>query len=260
MTDWQIITGDCLKELDGIEATSARLIFVDCPYNIGIDYGDHHDDRMPDSEYADWCYEWLVRAWDVLSPDGSFWLLANHEWSPRLRIAMEQIGYHYRQTITWYETFGVACTGKFNRCSRPLLWMTKSKDRFVFNADAVRTPSARQLKYADKRANPKGKILDDVWQISRVCGTFKERIKGFPTQLPIKLLRNVVGCASDPGDLVVDFFSGSATTGAACIELGRRYIGIEKGEQWAELSRKRLEAMNDSTGSRLCPKLAPPNC
>jgi site-specific DNA-methyltransferase (adenine-specific) len=226
-----------------MEPGAPRLAFADLPYNIGIDYGDHHNDRMKPADYLAWCRQWIAAAVRLLSPDGSMWLLCNHEWSARLQLAMEDAGLHYRQTITWYETFGVNCTRKFNRCSRPLLWMVRDPQRFVFNADAVRTESARQAKYQDKRANPKGKILDDVWVISRVAGTFKERIPGFPTQLPLELLRLVVGCASDPGDVVIDPFSGSATTGAACIELGRRYIGIEASEDFAERSRRRLASM-----------------
>jgi DNA modification methylase len=164
----------------------------------------------------------------------------------------ENIGFHIQPWIFWYETFGVNCTRKFNRCSRPLLWLVKNRKRFVFNADApeIRRLSDRQTKYNDARANPKGKLLDDVWQISRVCGTFNERIAGFPTQLPLELLRRVVACASCPGDLVVDPFSGSATTGAVCIEMGRHYRGIELSVEFAEMSRTRLRniAVTDPRG------------
>jgi site-specific DNA-methyltransferase (adenine-specific) len=79
-----------------------------------------------------------------------------------------------------------------------------------------------------------------VWRISRVCGTFRQRLPEFPTQLPLALLRRIVRTASDPGDLVVDPFSGWATTGVACVESGRRYLGIELRESFAEASRQRL--------------------
>jgi site-specific DNA-methyltransferase (adenine-specific) len=100
--------------------------------------------------------------------------------------------------------------------------------------------SARQAKYGDKRAVPTGKNLDDVWTISRVAGTHGQRIEGVPTQLPIELLRRVVGCASESGDLVVDPFNGSGTTGVACVELGRKYFGIDKSDRFASLARARL--------------------
>jgi hypothetical protein len=86
---------------------------------------------------------------------------------------MEDAGLSHRQTITWYETFGVNCTMKFNRCSRPLLWMVRNPRRFMFDPSAVRTSSARLGKYRDKRANLAGKILDDVWTIPRLAGTHR---------------------------------------------------------------------------------------
>src|SRR5262249_46230351 len=111
-----------------------------------------------------------------------------------------------------------------------------------FNREAVTRLSDRQTKYNDRRADPRGKIWDDVWVIPRLVGTAEERIPDFPTQLPLDLLRPIIGCASDPRDLVLDPFSGSATTGVAALELGRRYVGIEKREKFATLSRKRLAA------------------
>jgi site-specific DNA-methyltransferase (adenine-specific) len=157
---------------------------------------------------------------------------------------LERQGFTIRQWITWYETFGVNQANKFNRCSRPLLYCVKDPKRFVFHAGAVNRPSARQAKYRDKRADPGGKVWDDVWGINppipRLVENDKERLPDFPTQLPLGLLRPVVGCASDPGDVVVDPFSGSGTTGAACLELGRRFLGIEKVARFAELARARL--------------------
>jgi site-specific DNA-methyltransferase (adenine-specific) len=121
--------------------------------------------------------------------------------------------------------------------------------RFVFNRDAVTRPSDRQAKYADKRANPRGKLWDDVWGINppipRLTGTCNERIPGFPTQLPLRLLEPIVLCASEPGDLVVDPFCGSGTTGVAAIENKRRFIGIEKSDKFARLARLRLRGVSN---------------
>jgi DNA modification methylase len=242
MDQIRIIAGDCVEVLDTIEPGSARLVFADPPYNIGVDY-DRHDDQMEPVDYLAWCERWIRAAVRTLAPDGSLWLLVNHEWGWRLAgIAVDGAGLHLRQWLTWYESFGVNCTRKFNRCSRPLLWLVRDPGRFVFNPDAVRTESAR-LRYGDKRANPAGKILDDVWIIPRVAGTHRERIAGFPTQLPVELVSRIVACASQPDDLVIDPFSGSATTGIVCKELGRRYIGIELSEDYAERSRRRLASV-----------------
>jgi site-specific DNA-methyltransferase (adenine-specific) len=106
----------------------------------------------------------------------------------------------------------------------------------------VTRPSDRQTKYADKRAVDGGKIWDDVWQIPRLTGHAEERVPDFPTQLPIALVEPIVLCASMPGDLVVDPFSGSGTTGAAALSNGRKYVGIERSEKFIDLSQLRLQA------------------
>jgi DNA modification methylase len=241
-----ILEGDCLDVMPTLAAESARLVFADPPYNIGIDYGEHHDDRMPPAEYLDWCRRWIGEAARLLTPDGSMWVLINWEWADHFGLMLREAGLHRRRWIVWYETFGVNCSNNFNRTSRPLFHMVKDPrpGRCVFHKGAVNRPSDRQAKYNDPRADPDGKIWDDVWginpRIPRLVGNAKERIKGFPTQLPKKLLRPIIGCATDPGDLVVDPFSGSATTAYVATELGRRCIGIEESSRFARLSRLRL--------------------
>ena len=138
-----------------------------------------------------------------------------------------------------------------------LLLRRPTRSRFTFNADAVRVPSARQTTYADRRANPLGKLPDDTWvlrpqedgrlfrpeddtwYVSRVCGTFKERGE-HPCQMPEAVLERIVRVASNPGDLVLDPFAGSGTTLAAAKKLGRDYYGIELSENYVERIKDRL--------------------
>ena len=238
----RIIEGDCIVALSEMPPQSARLVVADPPYNIGVDYGAGAEaDRRPPAEYLAWCEEWLTGCRRVLTADGSLWLIINDEWAAHFLLACERLGFTRRNWLKWYETFGVNCSRKFNRCSRHILYFVRDPRSLVFHPEAVRRPSDRQTKYNDHRANPAGKILDDVWQVPRVAGTHRERIPGFPTQIPLIITRRIVGCASDPGDLVVDPFSGSASTGVAALELGRRYIGVELSSEYAELSRNRLE-------------------
>ncbi len=234
--------GDCLEELP--KAPKARLIFADPPYNQGVDYGNgKRADKLSRYDYLSWCRAWIDRCAGSLTPDGSLWVLISDEWADHFGIMLADVGLHRRNWIKWYETFGVNCTRKFNRTSRHLFHYVRDPKNFVFNREAVSRPSDRQAKYGDKRANPAGKVWDDVWQIPRVAGTHGERIKEFPTQLPLALLRPIVGCASDPGDLVLDPFSGSATTGVAAIELGRRFLGIETSKKYCGLAEERLAAV-----------------
>jgi site-specific DNA-methyltransferase (adenine-specific) len=235
MSDWTVAAGDCAEVMGAMEPGSVRLVFADPPYNIGIDYGNGAKaDRLPADEYLNWCRRWMAAAKRLLADDGSMWVLSDPRWAGRFQCILEDAGLYWWETIVWHETFGVYCEGKFGKDHRPLL---------RFN----RMPSARQTKYGDLRANPRGRVPSNVWTINRVCGTYNERLPGFPTQLPLKLLRQVVRTASDPGDLVVDPYSGSATTGVACLELGRRYVGIELNPDFAQWSRERLHKI-DSPG------------
>lgn len=240
---WRIVEGDCIEQLEALEAGSARLVFADPPYNIGIDYGDGPQaDRLPDEQYLAWCQRWMRACLRVLTPDGSLWVMIGDEYAGEYACLLKRLGLSIRNWIKWYETFGVNCTNKFNRCSRHIFYCVRDPRRFVFNAEAVSRPSDRQRKYGDKRADPGGKVWDDVWTIPRLVGTSAERIPDFPTQIPLAITRAIVGCASDPGDLVIDPFAGSASTGVAAIELGRRFIGIEKNRRFCELARLRLKA------------------
>lgn len=244
--DFRIIAGDCLEELAKLDAGSAGLCFADPPYNVGIDYGDGEAaDRLPDDAYLAWCRSWFDQVRRVLAGDGAFWLLCGYEYADLLAVELRRAGFHRRSWLTWYETFGVCNSSRsnFSRTSRPLFYCVKDPRRFCWNADAVSRPSDRQTKYDDARADPAGKVWDDVWQIPRVAGTFGERVPGFPTQLPLALLLPVIGATSDPGDLVLDPFNGSGTTGEAAIRLGRRYLGIEKQPEFARLALQRLKGV-----------------
>lgn len=239
---WRIITGDCRAHLGITER--ARLIFADPPYNIGIDYGDGAKaDDLPRAEFVQFCSEWLAVCHSRLTDDGSLWVLIGDEFAAEMGCLLRDHEFHRRAWIKWYEAFGVNQPNNFNRCSRHVFYCVKNPKRFVFNPDAVNRPSDRQKKYGDRRADPSGKIWDDVWMIPRLVGTASERIPDFPTQLPVELLTPIIGCASEPGDLVLDPFNGSGTTGAAALTAGRRYIGIEKSEEFARLSRLRLRSI-----------------
>ena len=245
---WEVRCGDCLAELAKVEAGSVHLVFADPPYNIGIDYGEGATaDRLPDADYLAWCERWLAACVRVLADDGSLWVLIGDEYAAEYAIILKRLGLHRRAWVKWYETFGVcnSSASNFSRTSRHLFYCVKDARRYAWDADAVSRPSDRQAKYGDARANPGGKVWDDVWQIPRLTGTSAERVPGFPTQLPLDLLLPVVGCSSRPGDLVLDPFNGSGTTGVAALRLGRRYLGIERSEAFAGVAIQRLKGEQD---------------
>lgn len=244
---WEIRNGECEAVLPNLPERT-RLIFADPPYNIGIDYGDGKKaDRLPDDRYLEWAEEWLQACRDALTPDGSLWVLIGDEYAGEYAVMLKRLGLTIRSWIKWFESFGVNCSRNFNRCSRHLFYCVRDPKHFVFHEEAVTRPSDRQTKYGDKRANPGGKLWDNVWGIEpaipRLTGTCNERVPDFPTQLPLAFVTPIVLCATDPGDLVVDPFNGSGTTGVAAIQNGRRYIGIERSEKFARLSELRLKGV-----------------
>lgn len=243
LPQWSLLNVDVMDGLEAIrdEHGPARLIFTDPPYNIGIDYGGGRDqDQLDDEEYMTWVSNWMALCWECLTDDGSLWVMIGDEYAADYAIALREAGFTVRSWIKWYETFGVNCSNKFNRTSRHIFYAVKDSSRFVFNPEPVTRASDRQTKYGDNRAAAGGKIWDDVWQIPRLTGTCTERIPDFPTQLPLALVEPIVLCASMPGDLIVDPFNGSGTTGVAAIRNGRKYVGVEKSEKFADLSEMRF--------------------
>jgi DNA modification methylase len=242
---WSLLNMDVLDGLEAVrdEHGPARLIFTDPPYNIGIDYGEGEKaDLLTPQAYMKWVRQWFSLCWDCLTDDGSLWVMIGDEYAAEYCTELKATGFAVRSWIKWYETFGVNCSNKFNRTSRHIFYAVKDSSSFVFNPEPVTRPSDRQTKYGDSRAAAGGKIWDDVWQIPRLTGTCAERIPDFPTQLPLALVQPIVLCASMPGDLVVDPFNGSGTTGVAAIRNGRKYVGIEKSEKFADMATMRLEA------------------
>lgn len=236
----QVICGDCVEVLREFPRGSIDLVFADPPYNIGIKY-DIYDDNKPREEYLKFSDEWIGLVWDVLKRSGSFYLAICDEYAAELCIIAKEKGFKLRNWIIWYYTFGQNQRRKFTRAHTHILYFVKDERNFTFNTDAIRIPSDRQLIYNDKRAHPKGKVPDDVWIFPRVCGTFKERIKDYPCQMPEALLERVIKASSNEGDIVLDPFAGSGTTLAVAKRLNRKYIGIEISPNYCEIIKKRLK-------------------
>ena len=235
-----IVVGDCVEILSGLKEPIADLIFADPPFNIGYKY-DLYKDRKAYDDYYAWTKEWIkVCAEKALKPTGSFWVAIGDDYAAEVRIIARKLDLHLRNWVIWHYTFGQNTKRKFARSHTHLFYWVKDPRNFTFNDLAVRIPSARQTTYADKRANPKGKLPDDVWSFSRVCGTFNERVQWHPCQMPERLMERIVKISSNRGDLVLDPFSGSGTTCAVAARLKRRYLGIDVSEDYVANSRRRI--------------------
>jgi len=237
----RIICEDCIKVMNTMPEKSVDLIFADPPYNIGLKY-DNHKDNMPYEEYINWTERWITAALRVLKDNGSIYIAIGDEYAAEVVMILKKKGLYMRNWIIWHYTFGQNQRKKFSRSHTHILYFTKHPTEFIFNADNIRVRSVRQ-EIGDKRANPKGKIPDDVWKISRVAGTFKERVKNFPCQMPLALLERVIKASSNVGNIVLDPFIGSGTTAVACKKLGRKYIGIDISPNYVKNVENRLKSM-----------------
>jgi len=263
----QVHQMDCLAGLSRLKLASVDLAFADPPFNIGYDY-DEYDDRKDAGDYLDWSKRWMTALRDVLKPTGAFWLAIGDEYAAELKvIATRELGLVCRSWVVWYYTFGVHCKLKFTRSHAHLFHFVRDARRFTFNAAAIRVPSARQLVYNDRRANPAGRMPDDTWILRpqdlpdgfkpeedtwyfpRVCGTFRERAGWHGCQMPEQLLGRIIRACSNPGELVLDPFAGSGTTLAVAKKLGRRWIGFELSKHYVAQIDKRLASIE--TGDSL---------
>lgn len=239
----KIICGDCIEVLDRAPAGWADLIFADPPFNIGYQY-DKYRDKLKSEKYISWTRDWMAACVRVLSESGSFYIAIGDDYAAHVRLIGEQLGLTLRNWIIWHYTFGQQTKLKFARAHTHIFYFIKDPDKYVFNDWAVRVPSDRQIRYNDRRANPSGKLPDDVWnEYSRVCGTFKERQRWHPCQMPETLLARIIAVSSNEGDLVLDPFNGSGTTTVTAAKLDRRYCGVELSENYAKNARQRIEAI-----------------
>lgn len=249
----KIILGDCLDIMKEMPDGKIDLIFADPPYNIGIRY-DNHNDKMRYEDYINWSEKWIKECARLLSDKGSIYIAINDEHVAEIVMILKKLGLTMRNWIIWHYTFGQAQKKKFSRAHTHILYFTKDKENFIFNADDVRVQSVRQV-IGDKRANPKGKIPDDVWEngeakykedvwkVSRVAGTFRERVKDFPCQMPLKILERIIKVSSNKESIILDPFSGSGTTAIAAKKLGRRYTGIEISQKYKKMAENRLKSI-----------------
>lgn len=237
-----ILCGDCIEILRQAPAAFADLIFADPPFNIGYQY-DRYCDKVEKNNYIAWTRDWMSACLDVLKPDGSFYIAIGDDYAAHVRIIGDELGLTLRNWIIWHYTFGQQTRSKFARAHTHILYFVKNKNNFTFNDDSIRVLSDRQKIYKDKRANPLGKLPDDVWnEFPRVCGTFDEREDWHPCQMPESLLARIIRASSNPKDWVLDPFSGSGTTCAVALKLNRIYTGIDISPFYREEATKRLQS------------------
>lgn len=252
------ILGDCLAVLKSMKSNSVNLIFADAPYNIGKDFGNNSDKWDSVQAYVEWCKEWIDECLRILRDDGTMYFMTATQHMPYLDVYVSE-KYNVLCRIVWaYDSSGVQSKKMYGSLYEPILMINKSsKSKFVFNhADImVEAKTGAQRKLIDYRKNPPQpysteKVPGNVWEFSRV--RFKmDEYENHPTQKPESLLERIIKASSNAGDVVLDPFSGSFTTSAVAVKLGRIAIGIDINEEYFEIGLRRTGIATEHKGKPL---------
>lgn len=254
-----IVQGDCIVELSKLPAASVDVVFADPPYNLQL-AGDLHrpDQSVVDAVDDDWdkfstfeAYDaftkaWLLAARRVLKPSGTLWVIGSYHNIFRVGTALQDLDFWILNDVIWRKTNPMPNFRgrRFANAHETMIWASKSQDakNYTFNYEAL------------KMANDDLQMRSD-WVLP-IC-TGQERLKGddgrkvHPTQKPEALLYRVLLASSRPGDVVLDPFFGTGTTGAVAKALGRHFIGIERETDYIEAARARIEGIERADISAL---------
>ncbi len=246
-----ILIGDCIAELSRLPSGSVDLIFADPPYNLQLEGALHRPDQsLVDAVDDAWdrfdsfeAYDAFTRAWllacrRVLKPNGTMWVIGSYHNIFRVGSLLQDIGYWILNDVMWRKSNPMPNFKgrRFQNAHETLIWAARSQDakKYTFNYDAL------------KAFNEDVQMRSD-W-IMPIC-TGPERLKTddgdklHPTQKPESLLHRVLIASTGVGDIVLDPFFGTGTTGAVARRLGRRFIGIERDPDYARAAQSRIDAV-----------------
>jgi site-specific DNA-methyltransferase (adenine-specific) len=265
--------GDNLPHLQALPAESVALIYVDPPFNTGKRqartqlktarsadgdrtgfqgqryatrkigtraYADVFDD------YLEFLEPRLREAHRTLTPNGSLYFHIDYREAHYCKILLDEIfgRASFLNEIIWAYDYGARTKRKWPAKHDTIFWYAKDPANYIFNYDTLdRIPyMAPGLVGPEKAA--RGKTPTDVWWMTIVSPTGKEKT-GYPTQKPLNLLKRIIAASSNPGDTVLDFFAGSGTTGEAAYHLGRKFILMDSNPQALEVMRARFASLTD---------------
>lgn len=267
-----ILKGDCVAALERLPEKSVDVIFADPPYNLQLE-GDLHrpDQSKVDAVDDEWdrfdsfaAYDAFTRAWllaarRVLKPNGTIWVIGSYHNIFRVGAIMQDLGFWILNDIVWRKTNPMPNFRgrRFQNAHETMIWASRDPQAkgYTFNYEAM------------KAANDDVQMRSD-W-LFPIC-TGAERLKDengnkiHPTQKPEALLARVLLSSSKPGDVVLDPFFGTGTTGAVAKRLGRHFVGIEREQAYIDAALERLEsveplemtALKIMTGKRAEPRVA----
>ena len=252
----KIFHGDSIEIMSSLPPASVDMVFADPPYNLQLE-GELHrpNNTRVDGVDADWdrfgsfadydrfTHDWLAAARRALKPDGTLWVIGSYHNIYRVGAILQDLGYWILNDIVWVKTNPMPNFRgrRFTNAHETLLWCAHSRDSaYTFNYTAM------------KSLNDDLQMRSD-WVIP-IC-TGHERLKdptgakAHPTQKPEALLHRAIVAGSDPGDVILDPFFGTGTTGAVAKRLGRRFIGIERDPGYVQVAEKRIAAVPEANAA-----------
>lgn len=256
--DQLVILNDSLDAMKNMKENSVNLIFADEPYNLGKDFGKGQDSWKNTESYIEWNKQWISEAMRVLEPNGTMYIMSATQFMPFIDVFIQE-KYHVLSRIVWtYDSSGRQSKKMFGSLYEPILMITQSnKSKITFNASdiMVEAKTGAKRKLIDYRKNPPRpynakKVPGNVWSFSRV--RFKmDEYENHPTQKPEALLTRIIKASSNPGDVVLDPFAGSFTTGAVAKRLGRKSISIDIEPEFYKIGLRRLGITDTYKGEPL---------
>lgn len=264
----KIYLGENLDVLKRLPEQSVDLIYIDPPFNTGKSQArqqisvekDENGDRIGfggnryqttvigERAYRDYFDDYLgfleprlLEAYRVLKPNGSLYFHIDYREVHYCKILLDEIFGRecFLNEIIWAYDFGGRSKNRWPAKHDNILLYVKNPDHYTFNREEVdRIPYMAPGLVGKEKAN-RGKFPTDTWWHT-IVGTNSKEKTGYPTQKPVGVLRRIIAASSNPGDLVLDFFAGSGTTGEVCLELGRRFILVDSNPQAYAVMKKRF--------------------
>ncbi|HEY5337615.1 MAG TPA: site-specific DNA-methyltransferase [Rhizomicrobium sp.] len=247
----RVIEGDCVANMNALPEGCADLIFADPPYNLQLQ-GDLHrpdqskvdavDDKWDQfssfAEYDKFTRDWLTAARRVLKPEGALWVIGSYHNIFRVGAILQDLGFWIMNDVIWRKTNPMPNFRgrRFTNAHETMIWATRDQKQksYTFNYEAM------------KALNDDLQMRSD-WTLPICSGGERLKdangVKAHSTQKPESLLHRVILSSSKPGDVILDPFFGSGTTGAVARRLGRHFIGLEREAKYARIARQRISSV-----------------
>ena len=269
----QIIFAENLPVLQQLPSASIPLIYIDPPFNTGrtqsrkristvsSETGDrigfqgkrYETQVLGEKGYRDNFDDYLAfleprlrEAYRVLAPNGSLYFHIDYREVHYCKILLDRIfgRESFINEIIWAYDYGARTRKRWPPKHDNILWYAKDPKNYIFNYEDIERIPYMAPGLVGKEKAARGKLPTDTWWHTIVATNSREKT-GYPTQKPLGILRRIIQASSNPGDLVLDFFAGSGTTGAVCLELDRHFILVDNNAQALEVMAERFKGHMD---------------